>query len=157
MNEPYIMSEKEITLEQYKLYVEMADRVSARRAQTNKFYIALLTALLLILSTIGEKNLFSSYQTQVFILVSLVGIVLNIIWFFNILSYRQLNRGKFEVIHKMEEKLPCQCYKDEWAVLGEGKNSTVYRQLSKVESYVPVIMGIPYVLLCLYTLNILFI
>ena len=28
-------------IEQYKLYVEMADRVSARRAQTNRFYISL--------------------------------------------------------------------------------------------------------------------
>ena len=29
-------------IEQYKMYVEMADRVSARRADTNKFYISLL-------------------------------------------------------------------------------------------------------------------
>lgn len=35
---------QDLLIEQYKLYVEMADRISARRAETNKFYISLLTA-----------------------------------------------------------------------------------------------------------------
>ncbi len=52
-----MMSEKEIILEEYKLYVEMADRVSARRIETNKFYITLLTALLAILTLVVDKKI----------------------------------------------------------------------------------------------------
>ena len=42
--------------EQYKLYVEMADRVSQRRDQSNRFYVTLvsaLVALLVVLARLG--------------------------------------------------------------------------------------------------------
>jgi hypothetical protein len=32
-------------------------------------------------------------------------------------SYRDLNGAKYDVIHAMEERLPAQIYKDEWAAL----------------------------------------
>ena len=37
-------------LEQYKLYVEMTDQVSTRRAHTNRFYVSLLSGLLALFS-----------------------------------------------------------------------------------------------------------
>jgi hypothetical protein len=40
---------KQHLLEQYNLYVEMADRITTRRAQTNRFYISLLSGLLALL------------------------------------------------------------------------------------------------------------
>ena len=53
-------------LEQYKLYVEMADRVGTRRAQTNRFYISLLSGLLAVLSIVVGRNIFSDFQAIVF-------------------------------------------------------------------------------------------
>ena len=106
-------------LEQYKLYVEMADRISERRMQTNKFYISLLSGLLALLSilvSVGKLN-----QTLIFVIVSLLGIALCILWHINIRSYRQLNSGKFKVIHEMEQDLPFPCYDKEWEILGEGE------------------------------------
>jgi len=137
-------------LEQYKLYVEMADRISERRMQTNKFYISLLSGLLALLSilvSVGKLN-----QTLIFVIISLLGIVLCILWHINIRSYRQLNSGKFKVIHEMEQFLPFPCYDREWEVLGEGKEKTKYLQLTRVEKYIPVILAIPYIFLFLYTL-----
>jgi len=40
---------KEHLIEQYKLYVEMTDRISDRRERTNRFYISLLSVLLALL------------------------------------------------------------------------------------------------------------
>lgn len=37
---------KEMIVEQYKLYVEMADKISQQRTLTNSFYITINTALL---------------------------------------------------------------------------------------------------------------
>jgi len=145
------MNEKEILLEQYKLYVEMADRISIRRAQTNKFYITLLTGLLAILTCIVEKDVFSQYRGIAFLAVAVLGIVLNIVWLINIASYRQLNTGKFTIIQRMEKQLPFACYTEEWNFLGEGEDSKKYLQLTRVEKYVPYIFGLPYLLLLIFT------
>ncbi len=139
-------------LEQYKLYVEMADRVSNRRAQTNRFYISLLSGLLALLSIVVGRNIFSDFQTIVFSVISVLGLTLCALWNINIRSYRQLNSGKFKVIHEMEQHLPFPCYDREWEILGEGKEGKKYLQFTRVEQYVSFILAIPYILLLLYSL-----
>jgi len=149
-NNKYGEKFKEQLLEQYKLYVEMADRISERRMQTNKFYISLLSGLLALLSilvSIGNLN-----QTLTFVIVSLLGMALCILWHINIRSYRQLNSGKFKVIHEMEQNLPFPCYDKEWEILGKGKEKSKYFQFTRVEKYIPLILSIPYIFLFLYTL-----
>lgn len=137
-------------LEQYKLYVEMADRISERRMRTNKFYISLLSGLLVLLSILVNVGNFN--QSLIFVIVSILGIALCVIWNINIQSYRQLNSGKFKVIHEMEQDLPFPCYDKEWKILGKGKEKSKYLQLTRVEKYIPLILSIPYIFLFLYTL-----
>lgn len=139
-------------LEQYKLYVEMADRISNRRGQTNRFYISLLSGLLALLSIVVGSHIFSDFQSVVFIVVAILGLALCILWNINIRSHRQLNSGKFKVIHEMEQHLPFPCYDKEWEILGEGKEGKKYLQLTRVEQYVPFILAIPYLLLLIYSL-----
>jgi len=138
-------------LEQYKLYVEMADNVSARRSQTNTFYITVLSGLLAVLS-LAIENIPSEMQNTAFLAVAVLGLVLCIIWYINIRSYRQLNSGKFKVIHEMEGQLPYPCYDREWDILGRGKDSKGYFQLTRVEQFVPGLLAIPYVLLLVFAL-----
>ena len=142
-------------LEQYKLYVQMADNISNRRAQTNRFYILLLSTLLTLLSIIIGANLFINSRALAFLLFSILGILLCCVWFINIRSYRQLNSGKFKIIHKMEQHLPFPCYDKEWELLGKGRKSKKYFQLSRIEQYVPLILVTPYVLLFIYALYII--
>ena len=150
------MNENNALLEQYKLYIEMADRISSRRALTNKFFISLLTGLIAILSLSTGKDFFSNYQIFVFFLVSFLGIALNFVWYINIRSYRQLNTGKFQVIQDMEQQLPYASYKKEWEILGEGKESKKYLQMTRVEQYIPFILVFPYLLLLIYSLVLVF-
>jgi hypothetical protein len=142
----------EYLLEQYKLYVEMADRISNRRAQTNRFYVSLLSGLLALLSIVVGRNIFSDFQTIAFSVISVLGLTLCALWNINIRSYRQLNSGKFKVIHEMEQCLPFPCYNREWEILGEEQESKKYLQLTRVEQYVSFMLAIPYILLFLYSL-----
>src|SRR5918995_6847152 len=76
-------------LELYKLAVEMADRVSARRATANAFFLTVSTALLAFVSS-GSLNMLW--------LVALAGIALSGTWWILLKSYRGLNAAKFGVI-----------------------------------------------------------
>ncbi len=139
-------SNKEL-LEIYKLHVEMADRISQRRLQTNRFYIALLSGVFVVLSFFINKTIVLEYGYMVFISASILGIILCFIWLINIHSYKQLNSGKFEVIHDLEKRLQYSFYAKEWDALKHGKSTKSYLQLTKVEKLVPCFMMIPYVLL----------
>ncbi len=153
--EEYGKQFKEHLLEQYKLYVEMADRISDRRERTNRFYISLLSVLLALLSIAVGRNILDGFQTVVFMIIGILGLGLCILWNINIRSYRQLNSGKFKVIHEMEQDLPFSCYDREWEILVEGKEAKTYLQLTRVEQYVPIILAVPYLLLFIYSLWIL--
>jgi len=146
---------KEHLLEQYKLYVEMADRISDRRERTNRFYISLLSVLLALLSIVISGNILDNFQVVVFMTIGILGLVLCCLWNINIRSYRQLNSGKFKVIHEMEQLLPYPCYDKEWEILGKGKEAQKYLQLTRVEQWVPIILALPYLLLFIYSLWIL--
>lgn len=135
-------------LEQYKLYVEMTDNVSERRDRSNAFYLTLLSALLVIISAIvGIWEADSPLANIMIGTIGIVGLLLCVVWFFNLRSYRQLTTGKFAVIHRMEQELPFACYDEEWEVLGRGEDKRKYWPFTHVEKWVPVIMGVPYVLL----------
>ena len=144
-------------LEQYKLYVEMADRISARRVQINSFYISLLSGLIAIISVLGSKDLFSYFkQTKLqyftLFLVGLLGITLCWVWQSNIRSYKQLNSVKFKVICEMEKYMPFSVYEREWDVLKKNKEYKAYIEQSIVEKYIPFILAAPYLILLIYSL-----
>ena len=125
-------------LEQYKLYVEMADRVSQRRDQSNKFYATIYSALAAILVLASRFDLSDDTWGLAFLVAGLVGALLAGIWFMNIRSYRTLNSAKFQIINEIEKQLPAQGYTDEWELLRPVGGPPKYLQLTRVEQYVPV-------------------
>ncbi|MCX6785328.1 MAG: hypothetical protein NTZ18_00560 [Candidatus Komeilibacteria bacterium] len=76
-----------------------------------------------------------------------IGISICIIFWYLIRSYKQLNTGKFSVIHKIEERLPLTLYKYEWEVLGNGKDKNKYYPFSHIELCIPIILGVIYLIL----------
>ena len=131
--------------EQYKLYVELADRISQRRSIANSFFITANVALLTVASWFQEDFGFYMY------LVSAIGIILALFWFFVIRSYGQLNSGKFKLIHEIERRLPVNLFSYEWEVLGNGKSYKKYFPLSHLERVVPLLFILLYVALGLLT------
>jgi len=134
-------------VEQYKLYVQMADKISDRRADANKFFISLLTGLLALLSAIVQFRGGEALQQAILLIVGVVGILLCYTWYITIRSYRQLNSGKFKVVHLVEKQLPFSFYDVEWDFLGRGENPKLYIPLTHVEQYIPKLFGILYAIL----------
>jgi len=122
----------------YKLAVEMADRISARRVVANSFFATVNAGLIALLGA----NDMPWY-------VSVAGVVLSVVWWALLKSYRDLNSAKFKVILAMEARLPANIFGDEWDVLKQepppfsmrpsGIRSWLaqYRELGAVERIVP--------------------
>jgi hypothetical protein len=147
-------------LEQYKLYVEMADRNSSRRNQINNFYISLLSSLLAFIALVTNKDIVqfrgSDSQAVAFLAVAILGVLLCSIWYVNIQSYKQLSSSKFKVIHELEKQMPFPCYDKEWNFLKKDKQYKGYLTQTNVERSLPAILSIPYLGLLFYSLMQLF-
>jgi hypothetical protein len=126
-------------LDQYKIYLEMADRISSRRATANSYFLSVNSAILAFVGYLASK------ETGEFLwLLAIAGIALCVLWEALITSYRNLNTAKFLVIHKIEKRLPISPYDAEWDAMGRGKNPKLYRPISHIEQ------GVPYVFLVLH-------
>lgn len=137
------IDESVVLLEQYKLAAEMADRISARRGAANGFYFTVSSALLAASESLSLS------------VASVGGMVLAGAWWMQLRSYRNLNAAKFEVISKLEQRLPAHVFIDEWTLLKrEPLEQTVlrsrrlgrlvkplsrYAELSVVEQIVPIV------------------
>ncbi|NEQ34761.1 MAG: hypothetical protein F6K04_28055 [Leptolyngbya sp. SIO4C5] len=115
-----------LLIEQYKIYIEMMDRVTSRRGQANAFYISVLSGILVILSFPVNENLLIESSNILFVCISLLGLALCLVWYVNLQSYKQLNRLKFQVIYELEQDLPFPMYQREWDILVNEKNSSGY-------------------------------
>ena len=137
-------------LELYKLAVEMADRVSARRAVANGFFLTINTGLVAL---VGGKDL-RWY-------VAAAGMVFSATWWLLLKSYRKLNAAKFAVITAMEVDFARQLFAEEYrhykgeASAQEGRQSrrtrlslwaSKYRELGEVERVVPAVFAAIYLI-----------
>lgn len=123
-------------LEQYKLYVEMADRISSRRQSANSFFLSVNTAVVAIIGYVQLGQ--APVASQAFYwLVSIAGMALCYTWYRLIRSYKDLNSGKFKVVHALEQRLPVAPYDAEWESLERGKNPNLYHPFTRVEMVVP--------------------
>lgn len=137
-------SDRAVILEQYKLYVEMADRVSSRRNLANTFFLTLNTAIFAAVGALWNDRSAVASWVLVFPVVAIV--VQCTAWFFLVRSYRQLNSAKYTVIGVLEERLPASPYwKAEWKALGEGKNKAKYWPLTHLEQWIPVVFALTYI------------
>jgi len=131
--------------EMYKMTVEMADRVSARRGLANSFFLTVNTTVLGVLGTHAA----SWY-------LAVAGIIVCVSWWVLLRSYRDLNAAKFKVILAMEKNLPAQPYGDEWNHLhsepvqspspGAARRGWAarYRELGVIERTVPWVFALLY-------------
>jgi hypothetical protein len=110
-------------LELYKTAVEMADRVSSRRAGANTFFLTLNTTLAAVVGIVSSARkpsphgMVPSFDAYGLVLTAVAGIVLAVVWRALLAYYRRLNGAKFDVINKLEQQLPAQPYAEEWAIL----------------------------------------
>ena len=132
----------------YKLAVEMADRVSARRGQANQFYLAIETLLLGVPASI--TLLLSSSTTAclspwITLVLGICGLAISAAWWMQLRSYRDLNAAKFKVINRVEaDHFTVHPFTDEWDHLKQDEVPSWrarYAELGTVERVMPVVFG----------------
>jgi len=140
-------------LQQYLLYVQMADKVSERRSLANTFFLTANTAILSTLGIVTAVSPANSVESGFLaFLAAITPVLLCYSWYRMVRSYQQLSTGKFSVIHEIEAKLPLAPYRAEWNALGEGKDPAKYKPLTDVEKWVPLIFAMLYVVVALAAL-----
>lgn len=73
-------------LEQWKTCVEMADKISERRNNSNNFFLTLNSAL------VAFPTIFENDKK---ILVAIIGLFVSTLWIQSIINYKKLNSYKF--------------------------------------------------------------
>jgi len=136
--------------EQYKLYVEMMDKVSERRIAANTLFLSTNTGLVTLyvaaIALLADLNIINSTTilNLLTIVVGLCGVVLCGFWYALINSYRDLNSGKFAVIHELEQKLPARLYAAEWIGMGKVEKRSGYIPFTHIEVWIPVVFIVIY-------------
>lgn len=132
--ETYDGSFKPDLLEQYKLYVQSVDNVSARRIASSR-YLLTVNAALIALYGFQSAN---AGQIFLMVLVAIAGIVVSLLSYNIIKSHSDLNAVKFKVIDELEQQLPATPYGYEWQLAEEGEGK-VYRSVSQIELWIPIV------------------
>jgi len=122
-------------VEQYKLYVETAEQNSSRRLAANSFFLTINTGISALFGYMASFKQVDAMIAQ--LAVPVAGIMLSYFWYRLIVSYREMNRAKFKVIHEMENHLPFKAFDAEWEAVEQGKNPKKYRPYTNIEAAVP--------------------
>jgi hypothetical protein len=140
---------REHYLQVYKTYVDIADRVSARRETANSFFLTLNTGLLGVIGFLAQAS-GSLLEKTAIIPVSLAGVVTALVWRRLLRSYREVNAAKFRVIHQLEASLPARPYNAERQDMQARRQSSRYWRLSHVEALVPLLLALLHLLIAVW-------
>ena len=117
--------------ENYKIFVESAEKISEKRANLNNIY---LTFSLALFSFISVSKLNQVY----FYILNILGILMSIIWFITIDNYSKRNKVKYEIINEYENKNKLKWFSE------EEKRISVLTNLTFLEKLLPIAFIIIY-------------
>jgi hypothetical protein len=141
-----------VLFEQYKLAVEMAAHMSTNRQEANKFFIALISAFG-GLYTLFEKTRSLLAQSTWEAILPILAVCWCFVWWVTIRRYRRLNIAKWNVIEKLELKLPDAPFtleKEELRKLAENIEEPLAPGsfgFTKIEGIMPILVGLMFLLL----------
>ena len=136
--------EFEALIEQYKLFVGTSERLVARRQVVNTFFLSVNTLALSAVGLMAKEVQTSPLVAIGVVAISIAAIVLCVAWKTLVRSYAQLNRGKFAVIDRLEDRLLAALFRAEWAALGAGKDPKSYKPFTHTEAVVSNIFMVIY-------------
>lgn len=98
-------ADSEALLAQYRLFVETSEALVARRQRVNTFFLSVNPLVLAAAGLVLRDGKLSDLESGALVCLSFSGCVLCFVWRRLISSFRQLSRGKFEVIQALEYRL----------------------------------------------------
>ncbi len=120
--------------EQYRLFVDSAEKISDKRINQNNIYLTFSLALVSFLSVTNIAEIY-------FYIVNILGIIISFIWLFTIDNYAKRNQVKFNIINEYESQNNLKWFSE------EEKRIAVLPNLTFFEKILPIIFGIIYIIL----------
>ena len=131
-------------LDLYKMMVGTSEALVARRQSVNTFFLTATGVLLTALGwMVGGGAAILAKQASL-VLIGFTGFAFALSWRSLLISFGQLNRGKFHVINRIEQELSVAPFDAEWLALEEGRNPKVYRSFTSREVWVPMAFMVVY-------------
>ena len=138
-----LSSSEEVNLfKQYESYVQSAEKISERRDKANGFFWAIEAGLIALLQYF-EASWFA-------VVIAIFAILFSCYWHYLVKSYKQLNSGKYAVIHELEKRMPARAYTYEWEILDNGSNKKKYWQTTNIENIVAKTFFIFWIVACVF-------
>lgn len=124
---------KEYRFEQYKIFVESAEKNSEKRVTQNNIYLTINLAFL-------SYILFQKPNLVETIITSFVGLIICLVWLLTIINFCKRNKVKFDIINEMEEEFG-NLYKEEW------KRISILTPISTYEKFLAIIFMMVYIII----------
>ncbi len=110
-------------------------KISERRQSANSFFLSINTVIVGLVGYFQSSS--NEKPPEFYLLISLAGMLICYMWYRSVKSYKQINSGKFKVIHQIEQNLPIAPYDAEWEMLGRGEDPKKYLPFTHIEIFVP--------------------
>lgn len=110
---------RKVRLESYKIFVSSTEKVTDQRSKIHTLFFTLLASLMTLSFLIAKAKNFDESGVIGIVLIALISLFLVKSWSKLVDSYGILNKGKFEVIYKLEKQLRVNYFEKEWDILVE--------------------------------------
>ena len=136
-------------LEQYKLYVELTDRINERLHQSNSFFLSINLAAVGGLGYVMFGIDSPQIHKHVIIVISLImfsylAMIFCGAWVESIRSYSELRERKFKIIDSIEERLPLALFCAESKLLESKKSWRAHNAHKILEKFGRLLLRIIY-------------
>lgn len=126
----------------YQQYVATAEKISDQRSGTNKWMLAVNSAVISFYGYLsaGKESVSLEEKDLWLVFVPACGAMVCSTWMFLISSYQKLNSAKFQVIKEIEARLPISPFCREEEIY----NAMGRRPISYLEKFVPLVFFLFY-------------
>ena len=138
-----------LLIEQYKIYVEMADRASIRRMSINLFFLVTNIAIVGVMA-LGISRSSAELSLGLLVLPLLGLLAICYCWWRVVRFYRHTVNIKEQVIGALEKRLPSSPIFSAERLTAEQKGS--FTPLKRIETYMPFIFMLLYAGIYIYLL-----
>lgn len=109
----------DLLVEQYKIMVGSAEKVTEQRLKVNNLFFTVTTSILSLSFVLGKELDFSILGALGMLVMTAMGYFVTKSWEKLINSYGKLNTGKFILIDEIEKELKTNIFQREWSILIE--------------------------------------
>lgn len=119
--------------ENYRMFVESAEKISDKRNNQNNYYMSIVGFILTFISTIKIETL------NLYIFCA-IGIIISILWLTTIDNYAKRNKVKYQIINEYEKENKLKWFSE------EDKRTSVLTNLTTIEKIIPIVFIIIFII-----------